>query len=139
MSGLQNKATLNEVRPNWGEQDNECCRSDDRHTSWCKRVSQAILLVEVYVFHKSHQLPNASFQHEISNEQPCNPRILRRVRTKHVIEEQHNRSDQQITVCARQRAICDVQQASTPGNVFNLSLIHISEPTRRTPISYAVF
>src|SRR5665647_3763986 len=25
------------------------------------------------------------------------------------------------------------------GNVINLSLIHISEPTRRTPISYAVF
>ena len=25
------------------------------------------------------------------------------------------------------------------GVVFNLSLIHISEPTRRTPISYAVF
>src|SRR5665647_1300599 len=24
-------------------------------------------------------------------------------------------------------------------NVYNLSLIHISEPTRRTPISYAVF
>src|SRR5664279_4304922 len=27
----------------------------------------------------------------------------------------------------------------TPGNVLILSLIHISEPTRRTPISYAVF
>src|SRR5665647_3731046 len=26
-----------------------------------------------------------------------------------------------------------------PGNVLLLSLIHISEPTRRTPISYAVF
>ena len=25
------------------------------------------------------------------------------------------------------------------GNVGDLSLIHISEPTRRTPISYAVF
>src|SRR5680860_1041088 len=26
-----------------------------------------------------------------------------------------------------------------PGGPWNLSLIHISEPTRRTPISYAVF
>ena len=25
------------------------------------------------------------------------------------------------------------------GEIYNLSLIHISEPTRRTPISYAVF
>src|SRR5664279_6576825 len=28
---------------------------------------------------------------------------------------------------------------TTPGQNFILSLIHISEPTRRTPISYAVF
>ena len=29
--------------------------------------------------------------------------------------------------------------AIVTGEVHNLSLIHISEPTRRTPISYAVF
>src|SRR5680860_1697330 len=28
---------------------------------------------------------------------------------------------------------------SPPGSTHHLSLIHISEPTRRTPISYAVF
>src|SRR5680860_1882352 len=30
-------------------------------------------------------------------------------------------------------------EGSSPANIYNLSLIHISEPTRRTPISYAVF
>src|SRR5680860_1601339 len=32
-----------------------------------------------------------------------------------------------------------VYMVGTPGNRVGLSLIHISEPTRRTPISYAVF
>src|SRR5665647_754287 len=31
------------------------------------------------------------------------------------------------------------QRTGCPGLVYDLSLIHISEPTRRTPISYAVF
>src|SRR5665647_351053 len=32
-----------------------------------------------------------------------------------------------------------IQEATYAGCVSGLSLIHISEPTRRTPISYAVF
>src|SRR5680860_1611431 len=34
--------------------------------------------------------------------------------------------------------ICSHQESATANTLF-LSLIHISEPTRRTPISYAVF
>src|SRR5665647_3062588 len=37
-------------------------------------------------------------------------------------------------VCQSQRRIKDYHEVN-----FRLSLIHISEPTRRTPISYAVF
>src|SRR5664279_5961001 len=33
----------------------------------------------------------------------------------------------------------DIAEVQTAFNVLELSLIHISEPTRRTPISYAVF
>src|SRR5680860_1142706 len=33
----------------------------------------------------------------------------------------------------------DVIDMTTTGSTLTLSLIHISEPTRRTPISYAVF
>src|SRR5664279_1752256 len=36
-------------------------------------------------------------------------------------------------------AVKDLRSASRAPDVLNLSLIHISEPTRRTPISYAVF
>src|SRR5665647_3700384 len=41
---------------------------------------------------------------------------------------------------SRERVISGIKRVSKPGRrVYALSLIHISEPTRRTPISYAVF
>src|SRR5680860_1382071 len=39
----------------------------------------------------------------------------------------------------KRRLAGDTARAATSGEVKDLSLIHISEPTRRTPISYAVF
>src|SRR5680860_1617189 len=39
----------------------------------------------------------------------------------------------------RDEALGDVFASFNPEIVSHLSLIHISEPTRRTPISYAVF
>src|SRR5665647_1694244 len=43
------------------------------------------------------------------------------------------------TMVLIRRESVTISQKSKPGNTVMLSLIHISEPTRRTPISYAVF
>src|SRR5680860_710996 len=52
---------------------------------------------------------------------------------RHVHAEALHRANQ--VIWGRSR---DHQQSATVADLF-LSLIHISEPTRRTPISYAVF
>ena len=51
-------------------------------------------------------------------------------------------SAQTYSECNPMKATCPANKGSTESNLhfdFTLSLIHISEPTRRTPISYAVF
>ena len=51
------------------------------------------------------------------------------------------KEDIHVEICSKCHSFYTGQQKATQarGRIDKLSLIHISEPTRRTPISYAVF
>ena len=69
----------------------------------------------------------------------CDGAVIRNIRTGEILCENHLRSE----TCHTTFEICKKYGLQyyvfAKDELVSLSLIHISEPTRRTPISYAVF
>src|SRR5680860_1899369 len=108
--------------------------------------------------HQSHSLADGDYASETHSVMKPNPAILQIL--PHYGHESGGLSRADIARCiAAHNPVLDVDQVAaercflrlefyahgqrfngtTPRIVVGLSLIHISEPTRRTPISYAVF